>query len=126
MLSDNPPPTSKKPSGPITKRDILANSILQMDMDHELDTFTSEIDCLMDDSDEEEEQPAQTGKQSEGKDKADSDSMKTPDNAGQKKTKARKEKDEEGDEGVSFQLCDTAERTLPSIKVFADLAHDKM
>lgn len=56
MLSDTPPPTTKRPSGaPFNRRDLVANSILQMDMDNELDTFTADIDCLADSSDEEEE-----------------------------------------------------------------------
>ena len=100
MLSDNPPPSSKKPSGPISKRDLIANSILQMDMTTELDTFTADINCLADSSDEEDEPPTKGQKESseEGKGqdqaskldsgKADSSSLK----------KKRKDADEEDDE----------------------------
>ena len=72
MLSDNLPPTSRKPSGPVSKRDLVANSILQMDMDHELDTFTADIDCLVDSSDEEEQQqkPVKGKKESGGEGEA--------------------------------------------------------
>ena len=100
MLSDNPPPTTKKPSGPVSKRD-LANSILQMDMDHELDTFTADIDCLMDSSDEEEEQPAATGKKQGGEadkeqDKPASESAEKPASGGKKKKGGDEDDDDDG------------------------------
>ncbi|DBA83627.1 hypothetical protein WJX77_005721 [Trebouxia sp. C0004] len=100
MLSDAPPPTSKKPSGPITKRDILANSILQMDMDHELDTFTADIDCLMDSSDEEaEEQAAAKGKKLGGEGGKGETSAGEHESGDQKKSKKGLDESEEDDEG---------------------------
>ena len=108
MLSDAPPATSKKPSGPITKRDILANSILQMDMDHELDTFTADIDCLMDSSDEEaEEQTAAKGKKQGGEGGKGESSAEAQEGGAQKKSKKGKDEGEEDDEGVSHMIHTT-------------------
>ena len=102
MMSDNPPAATKKPSGPVTKRD-LANSILQMDMDHELDTFTADIDCLADSSDEEEEQPAAKGRKKAGGEEAGAESVeKQAEGAGQKKSKRGKDDDDESEDGVSL------------------------
>ena len=103
MMSDNPPAATKKPSGPVTKRD-LANSILQMDMDHELDTFTADIDCLADSSDEEEEQPAARGrKKAGGEEEAGAEPVeKQAEGAGQKKSKRGKDDDDESEDGVSL------------------------
>ena len=102
MLSDAPPPTSKKPSGPISKRDILANSILQMDMDHELDTFTADIDCLMDSSDEEaEERTPAKGKKQGGEGGKDGSKAEEGEGGDQKKSNKGKDEGEEDDEGVS-------------------------
>ena len=65
-LFSSDPPAQSKASAPMTKRDMVANSILQMQMDNELDTFTADIDCLWDSSDEEEEErPAAKGKKAE-------------------------------------------------------------
>ena len=105
MLSDNPPPTSKKPSGPVSRRDLVANSILQLDMDNELDTFTADIDCLVDSSDEEEQQQQQQGKgkvesgrEGEAQGKGDSESSGNPGSSSKKEEKNDGEdKDDEGD-----------------------------
>ena len=105
MLSDAPPPTSKKPSGPISKRDILANSILQMDMDHELDTFTADIDCLMDSSDAEaEERTPAKGKKQGGEGDKDGSKAEEGEGGDQKKSKKGKDEGEEDDEGVSHMM----------------------
>ena len=103
MLSDNPPPTSKKPSGPVSKRDLLANSVLQMDMTTELDTFTADIDCLVDSSDEEDQPPAKGQKESSGEGKAQGQGASEPsgdaDSSSQQKRKGgdQEEQDEEDD-----------------------------
>lgn len=100
MLSDNPPPTSKKPSGPVSKRDLIANSVLQMDMTTELDTFTADIDCLVDSSDEEDQPAAKGKKESGGEGKAQDQGASEPsgeaDSSSQKK-KGADEEDEEDD-----------------------------
>lgn len=105
MFSDDPLSTSKKPSGPIGKREILANSILQLDMDHELDTFTADIDCLMDSSDEEEDQMAAKGqKQSSQGDQGKSGpepSEKREASEQKKSKKGKADEDEEEDDEVS-------------------------
>lgn len=65
-LFSSDPPAQSKAAAPMTKRDMVANSILQMQMDNELDTFTADIDCMWDSSDEEEEErPAAKGKKAE-------------------------------------------------------------
>ena len=103
MLSDNPPPTSKKPSGPVSRRDLVANSILQMNMDNELDTFTADIDCLVDSSDEEEQQQQGKGKKESGREgkaqgKGDSESSGKAGSSSKKEENGDGEdKDDEGD-----------------------------
>ena len=98
MLSDNPPAPTRKPSGPISRRDLVANSILQLDIDNELDTFTADIDCLADSSDEEEQQQQLGGKdKNEPQGKADSES------AGSSSRREKKGDEQDDDEGdVSF------------------------
>ena len=100
MLSD-PPPTSSKPSAPVTRRDLAANSILQLDVGNELDTFTADIDCLVDSSDGE-EQPAAKGKkesggEDEGQDKAASESSGKAGSSSKKKRGDEEDEDDEGD-----------------------------
>lgn len=98
MLSDNPPAPTRKPSGPISRRDLVANSILQLDIDNELDTFTADIDCLVDSSDEEEQQQPgkgqkQSGGEGEPQGKGDSES------AGSSSKREKKGDEEDDDEG---------------------------
>lgn len=102
MLSDNPPPTSRKPSGPVTRRDLVANSILQLDMDNELNTFTADIDCLVDSSDEEEQQQGKGKKESSAEGQApgkgDSESAGKAGSSSKEEEKGEEEdKDDEGD-----------------------------
>lgn len=102
MLSDNPPSASKKPSGPVSKRDLIANSILQIDTNMELDTFTADIDCLADSSDEEDQPPAKGQKESggEGKaqDQAAAESYGKAEGGQPKKKKGSVEADDEDDD----------------------------
>lgn len=104
MLSDNPPAPTRKPSGgPVSRRDLVANSILQLDIDNELDTFTADIDCLVDSSDEEEQQ------QSGGKDRSEPQGRGDSESAGEAGGSSKREKkgngEEDNDEGdVSCRL----------------------
>ncbi|KAL0041673.1 hypothetical protein WJX79_000444 [Trebouxia sp. C0005] len=126
MLSDAPPPTSKKPSGPISKRDILANSILQMDMDHELDTFTADIDCLMDSSDEEaEEQAAAKGKKQGGEGAKGEPSAGEREDSGQKKSKKGKDENEEDDEGEDDDAANVEDLGSPEQRERMEIIDDE-
>ena len=106
MFSDDPLSTSKKPSGPIGKREILANSILQLDMDHELDTFTADIDCLMDSSDEEEDQVAAKGQKQSSQGDQGKGGPEKREASEPKKSKKGTEENEEEDDGVSHASID--------------------
>lgn len=106
MFSDDPLSTSKKPSGPIGKREILANSILQLDMDHELDTFTADIDCLMDSSDEEEDQVAAKGQKQSSQGDQGKGGPEKHEASEPKKSKKGTEENEEEDDGVSHASID--------------------
>lgn len=93
LFSSDPPPQAKA-AAPMTKRDMVANSILQMQMDNELDTFTADIDCMWDSSDEEEEeQPAAKGKKAEPA-KGGKQKQKEGQKAGQKEERKEDSKPE--------------------------------
>lgn len=111
MLSDNPPPASTNPSGPVTRRDLVANSILQLDIDNELDTFTADIDCLVNSSDEEEQQQqrAKGKKESseggEARSKGDSESSAEARSSLHKEGRGDEEVDKDDDEGDVSCRC---------------------
>ena len=100
MLSDGPPATTRRPSGPISRRDLVANSILQIDMDNELDTFTADIDCLADSSDEEEDYqpPAARGK-NEGSQEGVAQSKRASESSGKADTSSEKKERKDAEEG---------------------------
>ena len=101
LFSSDPPPPPKA-GAPMTKHDMIANSILQLQMDNELDTFTADIDCMWDssDDDEEEEQPVAKGKKEslakggkqEQKEGQKQDSKAEPERKQEKQEPARKKK----------------------------------
>lgn len=98
LFSSDPPPQPKA-SAPLTKRDMVANSILQIQMDNELDTFTADIDCMWDSSDDDndEEQPVAKGKKESpakgGKQERQKQDRKAePERQEQKQDPARKKK----------------------------------
>lgn len=122
----------KKEAPPMTKRDMVANSILQMQMDMELDTFTADIDCLYDSDDEEEEQPAAIGRREEptkqskenkqqekppqGKPKSESNQQPAPKRKRKQGEDADQNSDDEDNEDVDHAFEDLS----------SDDSHDKL